>query len=75
MKPEPLKLTLLLNITYYPAPQNVRGILQELQILLAFNKEHEKVFPEIPIVGFCNGKRLSGYDESNFAKIDNDIGP
>ena len=33
------------NITYYPAFQNVRSILKELQILLAPDKEHKKVFP------------------------------
>ena len=32
---------LTFNITYYPAFQNVRSILQELQILLAPDKEHK----------------------------------
>ena len=41
---------LTFNITYYPAFQNVRSILEELQILLAPDKEHKKVFPEVPIV-------------------------
>ena len=34
---------LTFNITYYPAFQNVRSILEELQILLAPDKEHEKI--------------------------------
>ena len=49
---------LIFNITYYPAFQSVRSILEELQILLAPHKEHEKVFPEVPVVGFRNGKSL-----------------
>ena len=31
------------NIAYYPAFQNVRSILEELQILLAPDKEHHKI--------------------------------
>ena len=31
------------NIAYYPAFQNVRNILEELQILLAPDKEHKKI--------------------------------
>ena len=30
-------------------------------ILLAPDKEHKKVFPEVPIVGFWNGKSLKNY--------------
>ena len=41
--------------------QNVRGILEELQILLAPDKEHKKTFPKVPILGFRNGKTLKGY--------------
>ena len=52
---------LTFNITYYPAFQNVRSILEELQILLAPDKEHKKVFPEVPIVRFRNGKSHKGY--------------
>ena len=54
--PEENKLTL--NITYYPAFQNTKTILEELQILLAPDIEHQKVFPNVPIVGFRNGKSL-----------------
>ena len=49
---------LTFNITYYPVFQNVRNILQELHILLTPDKEHKKVFQDIPIVGFRNGKSL-----------------
>ena len=40
------------NITYYPAFQNVRTIMEELHILLTPNKEHRKAFPDVPGVGF-----------------------
>ena len=52
---------LTFNITSYPAFQNVRCILQELQILLAPEKEHKKVFTEVPIVEFRNGKSIKDY--------------
>ena len=48
--PEENKLTF--NITYYHASQNTKTTLEELQILLAPDKEHQKVFPNVPIVGF-----------------------
>ena len=49
---------LTFNITYYQAFQNVRSILEELQTLLAPDKEHKKVFSEVLIMGFQNGKSL-----------------
>ena len=49
---------LTFNITYYQAFQNVRSILEELQTLLAPDKEHKKVFSEFLIMGFQNGKSL-----------------
>ena len=52
---------LTFNITYYPAFQNVRSIMEELHILLTPNKEHKKVFPDVPVVGFRNGKSLKDY--------------
>ena len=39
---------LTFNITYYSAFQNVRAIMEELHILLTPNKEHKKVFPNVP---------------------------
>ena len=55
------KLRLTLNITYYPVFQNIRNILQELFLLLAPDKEHKKVFPDVLVVGFRNGKSLKDY--------------
>ena len=52
---------LTFNTTYYPAFRNVRSIMEELHILLTPNKEHKKVFPDVPVVGFRNGKSLKDY--------------
>ena len=52
---------LTFNITYYPVFQNIRNILQELHLLLPPDKEHKKVFPDVPAVGFHNGKNLKYY--------------
>ena len=43
---------LTFNITYYPAFQNVRSIMEELHTLLTPNKVNKKVFPDMPVVGF-----------------------
>ena len=52
---------LTFNITYYPVFQNIRNILQELHLLLAPDKEHKKVFPDVPVLGFRNGTSLKDY--------------
>ena len=52
---------LTLNITYYPGFKNTKTNLEELQILLAPDKEHQKVFPNVPIVGFRNGESLKDH--------------
>ena len=44
---------LAFNITYHPANQNVRAIMEELQILLAPTKVHKKVFTNVSVIG-CN---------------------
>ena len=57
--PDINKLTF--NITYYPGFPNTKIILEELQILLAPYKEHQKVFPNVSIAGFRNGKSLKNH--------------
>ena len=52
---------LTFNITHYPAFQNVRSTVEELQILLAPDKEYKKVFPSFLIVEFQIGKSLKDY--------------
>ena len=54
---------LTFNITYYPAFQNVRAIMEELCILLTPNKENKKVFPNVPVIGFRNGKSMKDLKE------------
>ena len=57
-EPEP-EQNLTFNITYYPAFQNVRIIIEELRILLTPNKEHKKVFPIVSVIeGFGLGRAL-----------------
>ena len=48
-------------IGHYPAFRNVRSTMEELHILLTPNKEHKKVFPDVSVVGFWNGKSLKDY--------------
>ena len=56
-------------------PELLRVNLEELQILLAPDKEHKKVFPEVPIVGFRNGKSLKDYlVRAALPKMDNTRG-
>ena len=35
--------------------------MEELHILLTPNKEHKKIFPHVPVVGFRDGKSLKDY--------------
>ena len=48
-------------IIYYTVFQNVRNILQELHIPLTPDQTHKKVFQDIPVVGFLNGKSLKDH--------------
>lgn len=49
------------NITYYPVFQVTKTILRGLLILLAPDREHQKVFPNTSIEGFRNGKGLNDH--------------
>ena len=46
------------NVTYYPVFRHLKNQLKELQIILACDEAHKKVFPEVPINGFKNNKNL-----------------
>ena len=53
---------LTFSLTYYPVFQYVTNILQELHILLTPDQDqHKKVFQDIPVVGFSNGKSLKDH--------------
>ena len=57
-KRETSEKKLTFNITYYPVFQNNIDILQEFHFVLVTDKEHKKVFPNVTVVGFRNGKSL-----------------
>ena len=61
VKSESYQNKLTFNITCFPVFQNLRNILQELHILLTPDKEHKKVFQDIPVVGFRNGKSVKDH--------------
>ena len=61
MKSESDQKKLAFNINYYSVFQNLRNILQELHILLKPDQERKKVFQDIPVVGFLNGKSLKDH--------------
>lgn len=52
---------LTFNINYYPTIQNVKSITEELHILSTPNKKHKKVFPNLTVILFRNGKSLKNY--------------
>ena len=60
-KTEPSGPKLTFIITYYPVFQIIRNILQELHLLLTPDKEHKKVFPDVPVVRLRTGKSLKDY--------------
>ena len=43
---------LTFNITYYLVFQTIISIMEELHILLSPSKEHKKVSPNAPVLGF-----------------------
>ena len=48
----------VLNLTYHPALSKFKKVLEKIHILLTPDKEHQKVFKEVPIIGFKRGKSL-----------------
>ena len=48
----------VLNITYYPVFAKLKDILSYIHLLLTPDKEHQKVFKDIPLIGFRRGKSL-----------------
>ena len=52
------KYKLTLMITYHPAFRNLYRIVRKAHSILAFDKVHQKVFQDVPLVGFRKGKSL-----------------
>ena len=55
---QPPKHKLTFNITYHPLLRGIKDILKRVHVLLAPDREHEKVFKDTPIVGFRRAKIL-----------------
>ena len=45
---------LTFNVTYYLVFRHLKSHLKELHVILACDEDHQKVFPEVPIIGFKN---------------------
>ena len=54
----PRKNVVSLNIEYSPAFSKLSGVLKELNCILQGDEQHRKVFSDVPLVGFSNGKSL-----------------
>lgn len=54
-----LRNNLIMNIPYYPTFQNVRDIMEKLDILLTLKKEHQKIIPNVPVAEFQIGNSLN----------------
>ena len=52
----PIKRNWHLKLTTIRIFQSVRKILQKIHILLTLDQKDKKVFHNIPVLGFCNGK-------------------
>ena len=52
------KYKLTLTITFHPAFQDLYRILRKAHTILACDKAHQKVFQDVPLVGFRKGKSL-----------------
>ena len=46
------------NIRYHLVFRDVRKILEELHVILAPDDGHKKVFPDVPLIGLKNNKKL-----------------
>ena len=73
-KPQMSEQNITFKITYYPAFQNVRAIMEELYILLTPNKEHKKLLTNVPVIRFRIGKVLKDYIVRVTLDILNEIG-
>ena len=44
------------NITYYPPFSKLKNILFKIHLLLTPDREHRKVFENVPLIGFKKGR-------------------
>ena len=58
---EPVERKLTVNITYHTTFSKLKNIFKRSHSLLTSDREHEKVFSEVPVVGFRRAKGLTEY--------------
>ena len=46
---------------YHPIFWDIGKILEELNVILASDNGHKKVFPNVPLIGFKNNKNLKAH--------------
>ena len=59
--PDTSEQKLTFNMTYYPTFPSFRDVLRKLRSLLAPDKEHKKVFPDVLVGGIYDGENCKGY--------------
>ena len=52
---------LVLNITYHPSLAQLKTIMTRIHLLLTPDNEHNKVFSDVPIIGFRGAKNFKRY--------------
>ena len=52
------KSRIVFNITYHPVFLKLKNVLSEIHLLLTPDREHGKVFENVPITGFIRAKTL-----------------
>ena len=52
------KNKLVFNITYYPIFSKLKNIIFKIHLPLTPDREHRKVFENVPVIGFKKGKSL-----------------
>ena len=55
---EVYKYKFIFNITYYLTFSKLKNILSKIHLLLTPDREHSKIFENVPIIGFKKGKSL-----------------
>ena len=52
---------LTFNVTYCPVFRHLESQLKELHLILGWDEDHKKVFPEVPNIRFKNNKNLKSH--------------
>ena len=52
---------LTFNVTYYSAFKHLKSQLKEPHVILTCDEDHNKVFPEVQIIGLKNNKNLKSH--------------